>query len=174
MNWTARAMKKKRINKSCEPNGERRHGRSGLRSSHGTVLVELACSSIFLVIFAIFAVYLTLIITCANITDKATRDAARAAAEQQTQAKAMAVAQSIVLSFASANPFMTPPTVPVNGVVYQDYGGNPPALKSPFVTVTVVSSAKLPFAPAQFFGQTFGTDTYTFSQTYTFPIVNTK
>ncbi len=135
-------------------------------------MVELACSSIFLIIFAVFSVYLTLIITCANITDRAAREAARAAAAQQTQAQALTVAKSVVLSFASANPFMTPPAV--QSVVYQDYGGNPPALKSPSVSVTVVSSAKLPFAPTQFFGQKFGTDTYTFSQTYTFPIVNTK
>lgn len=145
----------------------------------GSVLVEMACSSIFLVIFAIFAVYMSLLVICAHITDRAARDAARAAAQTKPQAdlattkvQAQNVAKSVLASFASANPFMTPPTL--QNLEYEDFDGSPPAQTSPYVTVTVVSTAKLPFAPSSFFGQEFGTETYTFSQTYTFPIVNIR
>lgn len=161
--------------KYCRPRISKRES----RLNKGTLLVELACSSIFLIIFAIFAIYMTLIVTCAHITDRAARDAARAAVETQpqdttahTQAKAMQVANSVLKGFASANPFMTPPTL--QSLVYEDYNGSPPPATSPYVTVTVVSTAKLPFAPSNFFGNQYGTDTYTFSQTYTFPLINTK
>lgn len=117
---------------------------------------------------------------CAHITDRPARNAARAAAQTQpqadlplTQAQAEKVAKSILKSFAQANNnFMTSPSL--HSLIYQDYNGNPPEDKSPYVTVTVVSTAKLPFAPTVLFGQIYGTESYTFSQTYTFPIVNTR
>lgn len=149
------------------------------RGRKGSAVVELACSSIFLVIFAIFAVYMSLLVICAHITDRAARDAARAAAQTkpqsdlaQTKAQAILVAQSVLKSFASASPFMSDPSL--QNLEYEDYNGSPPAETSPYVSVTVVSTAKLPFAPTQFFGHVYGTEDYTFSQTYTFPIVNIR
>ncbi len=150
------------------------------RNRKGSAVVEMACSSIFMVIFAIFAVYMSLLVICAHITDRAARDAARAAAQTQpqadlatTKAQATKVVNSILQSFKTANSFMTPPVL--QNLVYEDYNGSPPDEDtSPYVTVTVVSTAKLPFAPTQFFGNTYGTQSYTFSQTYTFPIVNTR
>ncbi|MBX9685188.1 MAG: hypothetical protein K2X27_00725 [Candidatus Obscuribacterales bacterium] len=148
-------------------------------SCSGSVLVELACSSVFVVIFAIFAVYMSLLLICAHITDRACRDAARAAGQARSQSasisdqeQASAVATSILKAYASANPFMTAPTL--QNLVYEDFGGSPPSDTSPYVTVTVVSSARLPFAPVTLFGNIYGSDQYTFSQTYTFPIINTR
>lgn len=139
----------------------------------------MACSSIFVVIYGIFAVYMSLLVICAHITDRAARDAARAVAQTQPQAdlastktQAVKVANAVLKSFATANPFMSPPSL--QSLVYEDFNGNPPADTSPYVTVTVVSSAQLPFAPTYFFGNQYGTENYTFSQTYTFPIVNVR
>lgn len=153
---------------------------SNSRKGRGSAVVEMACSSIFVVIFAIFAIYMSLLVICAHITDRAARDAARAAAQTQpqadlatTKAQATKVVNSILKSFKSANSFMTAPVL--QNLVYEDYNGTPPDEDtSPYVTVTVVSTAKLPFAPTQFFGSSFGSESYTFSQTYTFPIVNTR
>lgn len=154
------------------------YGRT-LRNSKGSAVVEMACSSIFVIIFGIFAVYMSLLVICAHITDRAARDACRAAAQTQpqadlalTKAQATKVVNSILKSFESANAFMTAPTL--QNLIYEDFDGTPPEDTTPFVTVTVVSTAKLPFASTSFFGNTYGTDSYTFSQTYTFPIVNTR
>lgn len=145
---------------------------NSIRNSAASVLVEMACSSIFIVIFGICGVYLALLITCAQINDTACRDAARAAAETQDSTQARGAAETILTSFATSSTMMTPPTL--KNLVYQDYGGNPPAETTPFVSVTTVSDAKLPFAPMQLFGGELGGEQYTFTQTYTFPIVNTK
>lgn len=142
------------------------------RSEQGSIIVEMACSSIFLVIFAIFGVYLATLVMCAQINDTACRDAARAAAETQDETQANAAATTILTSFGSNASFMTTPTLKT--LVYQDYAGAPPAETTPYVTVTTVSDAKIPFAPMELFGGQFGTEQYTFTQTYTFPIVNTK
>ena len=140
--------------------------------SRGSVAVEMACSSVFLVIFAIFGVYLAILVTCAQINDTACRDAARAAAEPQDATQANGAATTILSSFGTNSTFMTPPTLQT--LVYQDFAGSPPADTSPFVSVTTVSDAKLPFAPMQLFGGQYGSEQFTFRQTYTFPIVNTK
>lgn len=146
--------------------------KSESRSNRASVIVEMACSSIFLVIFAIFGVYLATLILCAQINDTACRDAARAAAETQDATQATAAATTILTSFESNSTFMTAPAL--KNLVYQDYNGTPPAETSPYVTVTTVSDAKIPFAPMSLFGGTYGNEQYTFTQTYTFPIVNTK
>lgn len=143
-----------------------------MRSNRASVAVELACSSVFFVIFAIFGVYLATLVLCAQINDTACRDAARAAAETQDSTQATTAATTILSSFATSSSFMTPPTL--KNLVYQDYGGTPPAETSPYVSVTTVSDATIPFAPMQLFGGEFGSEKYTFTQTYTFPIVNTK
>jgi hypothetical protein len=61
-------------------------------------------------------------------------------------------------------------------LVYNDYGGNPPAQTAPFVSVTTSTVARAPFAPLVFFhGPVFlENGSFSFSQTYTFPIVKTK
>jgi Flp pilus assembly protein TadG len=166
----------------------------------GAAIVEMAAGGIFLMIFVAISIDMALLVTCASITDRAARDVARATAmvqpqqaippsvgppptegmtaNQATVAAAQKIAAAILTSFKSASPFMTAPTVQT--LVYNDYGGSPPNIPgtsipvTPSITVTVVSSANLPFAPVTFFGSTFGNQPFAFSQTYTFPIVNTR
>lgn len=143
-----------------------------LRTTKASALVEMACSSVFLIIFAIFGAYLATLILCAQINDTACRDAARAAAETQDSTQANAAATTVLTSFETNATFMTTPTL--KSLVYEDYAGNPPAETTPYVTVTTASDAKIPFAPMTLFGGQIGNEQYTFTQTYTFPIVNTK
>jgi hypothetical protein len=60
-------------------------------------------------------------------------------------------------------------------VIYQDFGGSPPAQTSPYVTVATTTTIILPFNPIKFDGATFlASGNTSFTQSYTYPIVRFK
>ena len=140
----------------------------------GSLLVELASASVFLLIFVLLSVYLCTLILGAYFNDRACRDAARAAAQGENLAQATELARSVLTGHASSGGFIGQPVLQTP-IVYQDYGGAPPARISPFVQVTTKTTVSIPFAPLSLFNSTaFDSRNLAFSQTYTFPIVRVK
>jgi len=95
----------------------------------------------------------------------------RAAAQQPNAPQALQFAQASAKNHQTDGIFISPIKL-VNGVNYQDFGGNPPLGEAPYVQATTQVTVTLP-APIYFFGATF-TNQFNFSQTYTSPIVKTK
>jgi Flp pilus assembly protein TadG len=143
-----------------------------LRSSQGTISIEVAIVSIFLVIFALIGADAGFSLYGADVNDRACRDAARAAAQTSNLTNAINKVNAILLAHQRACPFITGPVV--DNVVYQDYSATPqPANSSPFVTVTTHTKINVPFSPLVFQGVSFVSPGggFTFTQSYTFPIL---
>jgi len=116
-------------------------------------------------------VNICLLIFGCSVNDKACRDVVRAAAKQPTYAQALQFAQAELKMHTTDGNFVSPIQL-VNGLTYQDFGGNPPPGQTPYVQATTSVVVTLP-APIYFFGSSF-TNQFTFSQTYTSPIIRTK
>jgi hypothetical protein len=137
-------------------------------------LIEICISAFLMVAIAAFGLDLTLIMIGLSICDTACRDAARAAAQQSTSAKAIQAAQSQLQVHSTDGYWITQPTLVSTAspnFVYNDYGGNPPTNVSPYVTVTTTASVRCP-APIFFFGASFVKGgMIQFTRSYTFPII---
>jgi Flp pilus assembly protein TadG len=143
------------------------------RPQSGHSLIELGAISMFLSVLVIFSVDIGIMMMASSMNDRACRDAARAAAQADTYANALSLAQTALKSYTADGYFVTQPTISTTNFVYQDYAGSPPSNTSPYVSVTTSVQAKVP-APINFFNAKFGANgSYIFTQTYTFPIVRT-
>ncbi len=138
------------------------------RNRTGTVFAELAIGCLVCISMSLFALDIGTAMASYSVNDRACRDAARAAAEGSNVTEATNLANRIVQSFASTSPLITSPKVA--GVVYKDFGGNPPDGQSPYVTVTCRATAR-PIAPLKILGLKVIDETFPLVKTYTFPIV---
>ncbi len=109
------------------------------------------------------------------LNDAVCRDAARAAAQTSNKAAAILAAQTQLKLHATDGVFVSQPVLASTAdpdFVYNDYGGNPPAGQSSYVTVTTSVTVKVP-APIVFFGAKFyaKNGTLIMQRRYTFPII---
>lgn len=147
------------------------------RDDRGIGCIEVGISAFLMIALATFGLDLSLLMFGINVNDSACRDAARSAAQQSTQSKALAAAQSELKIHATdgywiSQPVLRSTTSP--DFVYNDFSGNPPANVSSYVTVTTTTNIRCP-APIFFFGATFlRGGTIQCSRSYTFPIVKEK
>lgn len=137
----------------------------------GHVLIEFVCFAFWLLLFMYICTDICVLLLGASANDRACRDAARAAAHGSNPTEARTLAETSLKAHAGGGFFTSSPALYGN-IIYNDYAGNPPPTQTPFVTVETRSTAKLPFAPIVWFNNGFTqSGTYTFSRTYTFPIV---
>jgi Flp pilus assembly protein TadG len=140
------------------------------RGEKGALIVELTAALFLLLFFVILSVHIGIIVYGAFLNDRACRDAVRAAAQAKTPAIATSQATAVLVSHKQgANSYLSSPVLVVP-IVYQ--GSAPDAQTSPYVQVTTTTTVKLPFPAMNFLSLVFNADSnFTFSQTYTFPIV---
>lgn len=144
--------------------------RKGNRNA-GHVLIEFVCFAFWLLLFMYICTDVAVLLLGASANDRAARDAARAAAHGSNSSEARTLAETSLKAHAGGGFFTSAPKLD-GAFDYHDYGGNPPAQHTPYVTVETKSTAKLPFAPIVWFNNGFTqAGSYTFSRTYTFPIV---
>ncbi|MFN8551244.1 MAG: hypothetical protein U0103_07135 [Candidatus Obscuribacterales bacterium] len=145
-----------------------------VRSQRASILIELSCSCFMMLVFTILTADIGVLIYGAEFNDRACRDAARAAAQGQDARQSTQLIRAILKAHQGDGNYIKVPTL--QNLIYNDYGGNPPAQEAPYVTVTTSTTARAPFAPLVFFeGPVFlKNGSFTFTQTYTFPIVRTK
>lgn len=145
------------------------HRQYHIRNQKGSAIIDLGFACLSLIILAIFGLNMCFALVSFSLTDRACRDAARAAAQASTPGQATQLAQAVLRSYKSPSTLMVvQPTLA--GIQFTDFGGNPPAGKSPFVAVTTRSTVKMP-APVQVFGQNVFSGTIPMQKTYIFPIV---
>lgn len=137
------------------------------RSAKGTLAIELAATSVFLLGFTLISVDIGMLLFGASINDRACRDACRAAAQARNATQATLQANAVLARHRTSG-FVTAPTL--QSLTFNDFGGNPPANQSPFVTVVTTCTSTLPFAPPQLLGNLVN-NSLTYRQSYTFPIV---
>ncbi|MBS1956492.1 MAG: hypothetical protein JST89_20055 [Cyanobacteria bacterium SZAS-4] len=147
------------------------------RECQGVACIEIGIATFLMIVLAAFGLDLSLIIFGMDLNDSACRDAARSAAQQSTQAKALQAAQSQLSTHATDGFWVSQPilkSAAAPDFVYNDFQGNPPANISPYVTVTSLVSIRCP-APILFFGASFiKSGKIQFARKYTFPIVKQK
>ncbi len=158
-------IKKAIVNKNAA------RGLGKIRRAKGFSFPEVAISSFLVIFFTVLSADLSLLIFACSVNDKACRDVVRAAANQPNanQALQFAIAET---KMHKTDGFFISPIQLVNGVNYQDFGGNPPAGQCPYVQATTSVNVNLPM-PLYFFGASF-TNQVQFSQCYTSPIIKTK
>lgn len=147
------------------------------RRQRGLAAVEIACGSLFLCVFLLLAIDVSILMLGYEVNDKACRDACRAAAQQSSPTEAITAAQAILKTHQTDGNFVTQPIMltGASNFQYQDFGGDPLA-GNPTVTVTTECRVKTP-VPLVFVGNNFGhdggwvNDYWTFRKKYTFPIV---
>jgi hypothetical protein len=159
------------------------------RSGMGTV--ELAISGFVGVLFACLAVDMGLMMLGNQLLDRATRDAARAAAGQTTAALAKQAANAALKNHAADGFYVTTPVLSNPDFVYEDWGGTPQGQTVPpgsgpqsgrvaqasFVSVTATNTVALPANLSMMSGAlslkmgALSTGKMTFRRTYWFPIV---
>ncbi len=143
------------------------------RKTNGAAILELAIIAVLLVAIAMFCVDVLILALGSGLNERASRDAARMAAQSSSYGGALLLAQTAVKAYQGDGYFVTTPTVDAASFTYNDFGGNPPADTSPYVQVTTNTTVRIP-APVFLWGVNFGSNgTMTFSKTYTFPIVTT-
>lgn len=162
---------------STESNQKSNHQqttRQKARSKRASILIELSCSCFMMLVFTILTADIGVLIYGAEFNDRACRDAARAAAQGQDAAQSTQLIRAILKAHQGDGNYVKVPTL--QNLIYNDYGGDPPKQEAPYVTVTTSTTARAPFAPLVFFeGPVFlQNGSFTFTQTYTFPIVRTK
>lgn len=140
----------------------------GNRKQQGTLLVDLSVACIIVIAFAVLALDCGGAIMAFGITDRACRDAARAAAQGSSPTEARQLANSVIRTYASSSGILSSPRI--ENVTYTDFGGHPPDGSSPFVTVTTSANARV-LAPLSFFGRDVLAGNFPMRKTYTFPIV---
>jgi Flp pilus assembly protein TadG len=148
--------------------------------STGQLVIELASTCVFLLIFVLVSVDIGLLLYGAHINDKACRDACRAAAQTNNATDARRVAEAVLSGQRLAGDtvgkgIVTRPTIPAGaaGLTYVDYNGTPAPDESPYVTVVTECNSTLPFAPPELLGHSMN-QSFTFRQSYTFPIVRVR
>lgn len=150
-----------------------------MRNRKGSLLLEFTATSIFLLGFALVTIDMAFLLYGANINDKACRDACRAAAQANNAGTARQLADATISAQRLAGDtigqsIVTRPVI--TSLVYQDFGAQRPPLgflrpdRSPFVQITTQCNSTLPFAPPSLLGNVIP-GSFTFRQTYTFPIV---
>jgi hypothetical protein len=142
------------------------------RRARGMTFIEIAATSFLAVLFTLLGVDVCLLLFGCYVNDATCRDAARAAAQASDSAKGLAFATAAVKARVTDGHFVSQPILTPGGFVYQDFGGQPPANDTPYVTATTKVTVTLP-VPITFFSATF-INSMDFTQTYTFPIVRTK
>ncbi|MBX9688105.1 MAG: hypothetical protein K2X27_15465 [Candidatus Obscuribacterales bacterium] len=141
---------------------------SSVRKNSGSMFVEIGAGALVTISMMALALNACFAMLAYGINDRACRDAARAAAQQDTFASASNIARIVVSGFNRNASLMG--AIQVDNVTYTDFGGNPPQDKSPFVTVTTHANVKMP-APIEFFGHDIFSGSLPVRKTYTFPIV---
>jgi Flp pilus assembly protein TadG len=147
------------------------------RRPSGLAALEVAVSAFLLVVFSALGVDTCLVVYAIAVNDSCSRDAARAAGQQNNLANAIQAAQTELKVHQTDGMLVGQPTLVSTAspaFVYNDFGGNPPANVSPYVTVTTEVKVKLP-GTLKFFGDIFMPNgTLKFQRSYTFPIVKEK
>mgnify|MGYP000617964685 CR=1 FL=1 len=147
------------------------------RKQNGGAFIEMSISLCILIVLAALGSDMTLITFGMFLNDKTCRDAARAAAQQTTSARALQAAQAQLRVHATDGTFISQPILVSQtspNFVYNDYAGNPPANQSSYVTVTTSINIKLP-APIFFWGINFlPSGTLQTVRRYTYPIVKER
>lgn len=149
-------------------------GALGMRrqSKRGSLMVELSCGSLLVMLFVLVGIHLGPAIFAAYANDHACRDACRNAAQARDSAEAGKLVQVILKDYQGQG-FISSPAV--SKIVYQDFGGNPPAQTSPYVQVTTSTTMTMPFGVLAFFNSGPLQDgRVAFTKSYTFPIVRVK
>ena len=138
------------------------------RKQNGTLLVDLSVACMILVAFAVLALDCGGAVMAFGITDRACRDAARAAAQGSSPSEARQLANAVIRTYANSSGILSSPRV--ESVTYTDFGGHPPEGSSPFVTVTTSANARVLYS-LSFFGRDVLAGNFPMRKTYTFPIV---
>ncbi len=137
-------------------------------------MIELTCGAFLMMVFSLLCADIGMLIYGAEINDRACRDAARAAALGTNSANSANLAAAALKAHAADGYYFTSPSL-VQPIIYKDYNGNPPAQTSPTVQITTSTTARVPFAPVEFFGAVFlKNGKVDFRQTYTFPLLKSK
>lgn len=147
------------------------HRRASRKS--GSLIVELASGTLLTVVFVLLGLHMGIIIFGAYQNDRVCRDACRNAAQGMDATEANKLVNVVLLGYNDTD-FLKAPKLS-GPVVYQDYGGNPPAQTSPYVQVETTTEANMPFGVLAFFNSGILQDgKLKFSKKYTFPIVRTR
>lgn len=148
---------------------------TGRNRRDGHAAIELICSGFFLFVFAVLSADICVVLFGAYQNDRACRDAARSAAQGQDAVQSTKLAKAALKAHAGDGYYFSDPTLD-RAIVYNDFGGTPPAGTSPFVSVSTRTTARVPFSPLRFTADAVFLDggAVTFKQSYTFPIVRTK
>jgi Flp pilus assembly protein TadG len=163
------------------------------RKSTGMGTVELAITAILGVLFACLAVDLGVMMLGNQLLDRATRDAARAAAGQSTLADAQQAARAALSTHKGDGVYVKSPTLLLSDFKYEDYGGTPQGKTIPagvpgaggvaqaaHVVVTATNEVLLPANLSWLMGSInlqqgpLATGKMPFRRTYWFPIVKSK
>ncbi len=146
-----------------------------LRNYRGVASMELAVGAILMITLSAIAMDIILLNFAMCLNDAVCRDAARSAAQTSTKAAAILAATAQLKLHSTDGVFVSQPVLTSTSTPdfdYNDYGGNPPANISPYVTVTTSVTVRVP-APIVFFGARFyaKNGTLVMKRTYTFPII---
>ncbi len=142
-----------------------------LRMAKGSLLVELAASTVMVSIFTVLSMNIGIMLYGALVNDRACRTAVRAASQGTSQTEAKNLALSILGTIQGSNIWVERPKLD-GAVIYDDLGGVFPPNHSPFVTVSTVTQVNLP-VPITFINDEFlPGGKLQFRQTYTFPLMH--
>jgi Flp pilus assembly protein TadG len=142
--------------------------------------VELAITGFVGVLFACLAVDMGIMMLGNQMLDRATRDAARAAAGQPNQSLALKAANAALANHKMDGKWVQDPVIESGTFVYQDYNGTPSPVnnKNSFVELTCTTQVLLPANLSIFGGKValgdsgdFLSGKMTFKRHYWFPIV---
>jgi Flp pilus assembly protein TadG len=152
-----------------------RHKTRAKRSQKGIHAIEIVLASLLMIAMSGLATDTCVSVFAFLSLDSACRDACRAAAQQVDSAHAQTAAQRQLNAHFVIGNWISQPTL--SSLVYNDYAGNPPANKSPFVSTTCTLSVTPPVQVSVFginFADFLANGSLQFSRTYVFPIVRTK
>lgn len=148
-----------------------------VRKQSGLAALELAMISFLGIIMVCIALDLGLMMLGNQQLDRATRDAARAAASQPDAVNALKAANAVLKTHKADGFWVQDPTIEPGTFVYQDYGGTPSPVnnKNSFVELTCLTNVRLP-ANLTMFGLSLNqgalaTGKMQFKRHYWFPIV---
>lgn len=138
------------------------------RRNRGSVAIEIGAGALVAIGLMALALNVCFAMMAYGLNDRACREAARAAAQQNTSAAANNIAQVVVAGLSKSNSPLG--AIRVVKVTYNDFNGTPPDDQSPYVSVTTSSDVRMP-APIEFFGKKVFATSIPVQKTYTFPIV---
>jgi Flp pilus assembly protein TadG len=149
--------------------------RSIARSKKGMAALELAMTCGIIVAMSLVCLDVCFLVVASSVNDRACRDAARAASQQDSAAKAQDAARAALMIHRTQSNLVGQPTLVPELFSYVDNGGDPD-IPNPTVTVGTQTTVRMP-VPVFLFGVNFGSDSggnrqsFTFRKVYTFPIV---